>query len=70
MATTIKDTWFNQQTKTNLDYVTHHKFQTQSNFGPWARVKLLQSSEITTRPTTQKDPTIKTMQNHEKGPKI
>ena len=47
MATPIKDTWFDQQAKTNLESVTHHKFQTQSKFKPWASVKLLQSSKIT-----------------------
>ena len=50
MATTIKDTWFDQQVKINLESVTHHKFQKQSKFEPWARVKLLQSSKIKTRP--------------------
>ena len=70
MTIRIQDTWFDQQEKTNLESVTHHKFQTQSKFKPWVRFKLLQSSKITTRPTTQKDPMIKTMQNHEEGPKI
>ena len=32
--------------ETKLESVTHHKFQTQSQFEPWVRVKLLQPDQI------------------------
>ena len=50
--------------------MTHHKFQTQLKFEPWARVKLLQSSKITTRPTTQRIQRLKQCKHHEEGPEI
>ena len=68
MATTIKDIWFDQQAKTNLESVTHHKFQTQSKFEPWVRVKILQSSKLKLDQKLQRIQRSK--QNHEEGPTI
>ena len=70
MVTTIKDTWFDQQAKTNLESVTHHKFQTQSKFEPWVRVKLFQSSKIKTRPKTQRIQRLKQCKIMRRGPKF
>ena len=69
-ATHNKEHLVRSTSETNLESATHHKFQTQSKFEPWARVKLLQSSKIKTRPKTQRIQRLKQMQNHEEGPKI
>ena len=69
MTTTIQDTWFDQQVKTNSEFVTHHKFQRNQNLNLgrelsfYNHIRLQHDQQL-------KDPTIKTMQNHEEGPEI
>ena len=57
--------------ETNLESATHHKFQTQSQFEPWAKVKLLQSSKIKTRQKkTQRIQRLKECKIMRRGPKF
>ena len=66
---TAKNNRFDHQEKTNLESATHHKFQRNQNSNLGWELSFYNHLKLK-HDQNSKDPTIKTMQNHEGGPKI